>query len=151
MKMKMDETASELERRTRAVLEHGLTRIDARTRSRLNQARHAALDSAARSRPGTWRGFKLVPVTGGAVAAAVLAVAFVLFTQRPHPVVPASEGTQPYEVLDLLADEDNLNLMEDYDHSFYEWAAAQGDTGDTGNTGNTGNTGGDTGDGSAGG
>jgi hypothetical protein len=142
MTMKMDETPSELERRTRAVLEHSLTRIDARTRSRLNQARHAALESAARSRPVTWRGLKLIPVTGGAVAAAVLAVAFVLFTQRPHPVTPGSEGTQPYEVLDLLADEDNLNLMEDYDHSFYEWAAAQGDKGDTG---------GDTSDSSAGG
>jgi hypothetical protein len=136
---KMD-TQSELERRTRAVLEASLARIDARTRSRLNQARHAALESARR-RPLAWRGFKLVPVTGGAVVAAALAVAFILFVPRPHTVHPSGEAAQPsLEVLDLVADEDNLSLMEDYDHSFYEWAATQGDA-----------TGGDTSEGSAGG
>jgi hypothetical protein len=135
------DTTSELERRTRAVLQASLTRIDARTRSRLNQARHAALESAQR-RPLAWRGFRLAPVTGGAMAAAALAVAFVLFVQRPHPIPSGAQGAQPsLEVLDLLADEDNLSLMEDYDHSFYEWAAAQGDA-----TG-----GGDTSEGSAGG
>ena len=136
---KMD-TETELERRTRAVLEASLTRVDARTRSRLNQARHTALEHVRR-RALTWRGFKLVPVTGGAVAAAALAVAFVLLVQRPHPVHSSGEGAQAsFEVLDLVADEDNLSLMEDYDHSFYEWAAAQGQA-----------TGGDTSDGSAGG
>jgi hypothetical protein len=139
MTTKMDNT-TELERRTRAVLEESLKRIDGRTRSRLNQARHAALESAA-ARPLAWRGFRLVPVTGGAVAAAALAVAFVLFVQRPHPISAPGEGAQAsLEVLDLLADEDNLSLMEDYDHSFYEWAAAQGDA-----------TGGGTSEGSAGG
>jgi hypothetical protein len=134
------DTTSELERRTRAVLEESLKRIDARTRSRLNQARHAALESVRR-RPIAWRGFRLVPVTGGAVAAAALAVAFVLFGQRPHPIIPNGPGAQPsLEVLDLLADEDNLSLMEDNDHSFYEWAAAQGDA-----------TGGDANESSAGG
>ena len=120
------DSTSELERRARAVLHESLTRIDARTRSRLNQARHAALESAHR-RPLAWRGLRLVPVTGSAVAAAALAVVFVLFAQRPHPISSSAAGAQPsLEVLDLLADEDNLNLMED-DHSFYEWAAAQGD------------------------
>jgi len=133
------DSTNELERRTRAVLQESLTRIDARTRSRLNQARHAALESAHR-RPLAWRGFRLVPVTGSAVAAAALAVAFVLFAQRPHPIPSSAAGAQPsLEVLDLLADEDNLNLMEE-DHSFYEWAAAQGDA-----------SGGDTSAGSAGG
>ncbi len=138
------DSMSELERRTRAVLEESLTRIDARTRSRLNRARHAALQATAgRSalRP-LWRGFRLVPVTGGAVAAAVLAVAVVLLTQRPVPVSKV-QGAQPsLEVLDMLADEDNLSLMEDYDHSFYEWAAAQGES--------TGGGAGDTSGGSAG-
>jgi hypothetical protein len=139
MTTKMD-TTSELERRTRAVLTESLTRIDARTRSRLNRARHAAVDAARRPRGAIWRGFRLIPVTGGAVAAAVLAAAFLMFAQHPHPGTSKVEGSQPLEMLDMLADEDNLSLMEDYDHSFYEWAAAQGDT-----------TGGDTSDGSAGG
>ena len=139
MTTKMD-NPTELERRTRAVLQESLKRIDARTRSRLNQARHAALESAPRQSPA-WRGFRLIPLTGGAVAATALAVAFVLFVQHPHPGTASGQGAQPsLEMLDLLADEDNLSLMEDYDHSFYEWAAAQGDT-----------AGGGTGEGSAGG
>jgi hypothetical protein len=139
MTTKMDNT-TELERRTRAVLEESIKRIDARARSRLNQARHAALESAPR-RPLAFRGFRLIPVTGGAVAAAVLAVAFVLFAQHPHPGTSPGEGAQPsLEMLDLVADEDNMSLMEDYDHSFYEWAAAQGEA-----------TGGGTSEGSAGG
>jgi negative regulator of sigma E activity len=126
MSGKLDIT-SELERRTRAVLEESLTRIDARTRSRLNRARHGALEAARRPR-SAWRGLRLVPVTGGAVAAAVLAVAVVLLTHQPAPQSKL-EGAQPsFEVLDMLADEDNVSLMEDYDHSFYEWAAAQGET-----------------------
>ncbi|HTW39205.1 MAG TPA: hypothetical protein VMD49_11610 [Steroidobacteraceae bacterium] len=134
---------SELERRTRAVLEESLTRIDARTRSRLNRARHAALEAARQPRSAPWRS-RFVPVTGGAVAAAVLAVAVVLLTQRPGPVSKPESAQPSLEVLDMLADEDNVSLMEDYDHSFYEWAAAQGESpGEAG--------GGDTSSGSAGG
>lgn len=123
---------SELERRARAVLEQSLTRVDARTRSRLNQARQAALEAAAaRARPATiWRSRKLLlmPVTG-AVAAAVLATVFVLFGPGSHPSAPKSESAQPsLEVLDLLTDDESMNLMENYDRGFYEWAAAQGDT-----------------------
>ena len=36
-----DETVTEFERNARTVLEASLARIDARTRSKLNQARHA--------------------------------------------------------------------------------------------------------------
>lgn len=122
--------ASELEQRARAVLRHSVTRIDARTRSRLNQARQAALAASAGTRPGIWRGRKLVlmPVTG-AVAAAVLATVLVLFGPGSRPVTPKGESAQPsLEVLDLLTDDESMSLMENYDRGFYEWAAAQGDT-----------------------
>lgn len=127
MTTQTDDT-SELERRTRAVLEESLTRIDARTRSRLNRARQAALEAARHPRSAPWRSSRFVPVTGGAVAAAVLAVAVVLLTQRPGPVSKPESAQPSLEVLDMLADEDNVSLMEDYDHSFYEWAAAQGES-----------------------
>ncbi len=123
------EKASELERRARAVLQHSLTRVDARTRSRLNQARHAALEAAVRKRPALWRSrkFMLMPVTG-AVAAAVLATVLVLFGPGSHPAATKAEGTQPsLEVLDLLTDDESMSLMENYDRGFYEWAAEQGD------------------------
>jgi hypothetical protein len=118
-----EEPMSAFERRAREVLLESVTRIDARTRSRLNQARHAALERARPRRGGTWLKLGLMPATG-AVAVAVL-VALVMIRQAPRPQV---EGAQPnVEVLDLLADEDGLNLMEDEDHGFYEWAVAEGD------------------------
>ncbi len=121
---------SELEQRARIVLQRSLARVDARTRSRLNQARQAALEASARARPAVWRSRKLLlmPVTG-AVAAAVLATVLVLFGPGSHPSVPKSETAQPsLEVLDLLTDDESMSLMENYDRGFYEWAAEQGDT-----------------------
>jgi len=119
-----EEQLSEFERRTRAVLAESLTRIDARTRSRLNRARHAALEQAARPRRA-W--LKLGVVPGGALAAAVL-VALLLVHRPAHELLPpGAESGQPLEVLDLVADDEALSLMEDEDHSFYEWAAAQGE------------------------
>ena len=52
---------------------------------------------------------------------------------------PPSGGPPPDEVaragavedMDLLADSDALDLMEGWDGSFYEWAAAQSDTGES--------------------
>jgi anti-sigma-K factor RskA len=126
----MSGTAEEsgFERRARAVLEESLTRVDARTRSRLNRARQAALEAAATRRP-RWRSFGALPIAG-AVAAGVLAVALTLFMHGPIHPGSRTDGSQPsLEVLDMLADDDGITLMENYDHSFYEWAAAQEDAG----------------------
>ena len=116
--------ASKLEVSARVVLGESLTRIDARTRSRLNQARQRALAEMHQPRWALRRGLRLMPVTG-VVAAAVVA-ALLLFQHTSRPLLAPAEGGQPLEVLDLLADDDGLSLMEDYDHSFYEWAAAEG-------------------------
>lgn len=119
---------TEFERNARRVLEESLTRIDARTRSRLSQARHAALEAAqARPRRGAWRSFTLMPAAGAAAAA--LLVAVMLWHHEPSRTEPALfEGRAPAaEDMDLLADGDALDLMEGWDGSFYEWAAAQTD------------------------
>jgi anti-sigma-K factor RskA len=119
---------SGFERRARAVLQESLTRVDARTRSRLNRARQAALEAAAVRRP-FWRSFSALPIAG-AVAAGVLAVALTLFMHGPlHPASRTDGSQASLEVLDMLADDDSIALMENYDHSFYEWAAAQTDAG----------------------
>ncbi len=123
------ETVSELERRARALLAGSLARIDSRTRSRLNQARQAALEASRRTRPALWRSRKLMlmPVTG-AVAAAVLATVLVLFGPRSHQAPSQVASPQPsLEVLDFLTDDESMSLMENYDRGFYEWAAAQAD------------------------
>jgi hypothetical protein len=125
----VDENLSRFERNARTVLEHSVARIDGRTRSRLNQARQAALEAAATRRPAWWRGLTLMPAAG-AVAAAVL-VSVMLLRGHPGAVPPVTAEAQHSEVedLDLLADKDGLDLMEGGDGSFYEWAAAQTDNG----------------------
>jgi hypothetical protein len=120
-----------LELQTRRVLEEGLTRIDARTRSRLNQARQAAVAAAAQPAHLAWlqRVFTrqaLMPATG---AAAVAAIAAVLLLGGGHPLTStvADNPASALDVLDLVTDDDAMNLMQDNDSSFYEWAAAQDD------------------------
>lgn len=122
----LNEALTDFERNARLVLEESVTRIDARTRSRLNQARHAALAAAARARPRWWRSFTLMPAAGAAAAA--LLVGFVLWQHQPaHELTTADARATPVEDIDLLADGEGLDLMEGWDGSFYEWAAAQND------------------------
>ena len=122
--------AAEFEHRARALLEDSVLRIDGRVRSRLNQARHAAVEEASR-RPSFWRRFSLMPAAS-AVAAAVL-VAFVLWphSHQGDSIIESGHGT--VEDLDLLADGDALDLVSDETDggAFYEWAVEQSDSNET--------------------
>ena len=123
-----DDRLVKFEDQARAVLTESVTRIDSRVRSRLNQARQAALAEVVR--PSRRPGFFLMPAAG-AVAAAAL-VAMLLWQHGPHTpsVLPVSEGGQVQaEDLDLIADSDGLDMLQDSDGAFYEWAAAQADAG----------------------
>ena len=126
--MSAGEQLTDFERLSRQALEESVLRIDGRVRSRLNQARQAAVEEAsARRRPLFSRFFTLVP-TAGAAAAAVL-VAMVLWHHGPQLELPAvGDGSQD---LDLLADGEALDLVQDGDGSgsFYEWAADQTEAG----------------------
>jgi len=124
---------SGLEVRSRQVLEEGVSRIDAHTRSRLNQARQAAVAAAAS--PGFLAWFHgaltrqvLMPATGAAAVAALVAV--LMMSNGGHQLTAAvtDNPASALDVLDLVTDDDAMNLMEDNDGSFYEWAAAQGDS-----------------------
>jgi len=123
----VNETATEFERNARVVLERSLSRIDARTRSRLNQARQAALEAVSRRHPLWLRGTTLMPATGAVTAALLLAV--VLWHREPAGVempLPEAQGSS-MEDIDLLADSEALDLLEGWDGPFYEWAASQTD------------------------
>jgi hypothetical protein len=122
----LDEQLTDFERQSRRVLEESVLRIDGRVRSRLNQARQAAVEAAAaRRRPLFSRFFTLVP-TAGAVAAALM-IALVLWHREPQVAEPVLAQTQTEDVLDLMADGDGLDMVQDGDGSgsFYEWAADQ--------------------------
>jgi hypothetical protein len=106
------------ENRTREVLEESTSRLDGRTLSRLNQARHAALAGA--QRPAR-QGFRFL-VPAGATAAAVLAV--VMWMGRPVLETTVPMASNSIEDLELLADADAPDFVEDgEDLEFYEWAA----------------------------
>ena len=122
------EQLADFERRSRQVLEEGVLRIDGRVRSRLNQARQAAVEAAStRRRPFFFRVTTLVPTA--AAAAAALVVVLVLSHHNPGIDSPLAsiESQRPMEDLDLLADGEGLDLVQDGDGSgsFYEWAADQ--------------------------
>lgn len=122
---------SEFEDRTRATLDASVERLDGHVRSRLTQARHAALEELAARRSGraSWLGWlqlrTLAPA--GAVAAAAL-VAIVLWSGRGANNMPTvADASGSMEDVELLADNDALGVSSDDDLEFYEWAAAQTD------------------------
>jgi len=119
----VNEPLTDFERNARVLLEESVSRIDGRTRSRLNQARHAALEAAAAPRRAwRWRSYTLMPAAG--VAAALL-VTLVLFNREPSVESPVLEGQHDVEDMDLLADSEGLELMDGWDGPFYEWASTE--------------------------
>jgi len=107
---------TDFEKRTQEVLEDSVARLDGHTRSRLTQARHAAL--AQLEQPARYRWRSYVPA-GAAAAVAVLAV---VMWSDPSTQPPANPG----EDLELLADSDAPDFVDDGDDlEFYEWAAGE--------------------------
>jgi hypothetical protein len=119
---------SEFERRVSQALHDGSDALDGHTRSKLTQARHAALEQGV-GRRGAWLGFgwrQWAPA--GTVAAAVL-VTMMYISQ--HGVMT------PTDDLEMFADADvyalNADADQEPDYDFYEWAAAAGQAdGDSG-------------------
>ena len=123
-----DTNQTEFEQRTHRLLEDSVTRVDARVRSRLNQARHAALEEIAARRRSFWRSPLLMPAGGAVAAAALVAILLTSYPGREH-TLPGEQSA--YEDIELLADNEGLDLIEGWDEgSFYEWAAAQSEDGD---------------------
>jgi hypothetical protein len=116
--MKVTDDTRDIEERARALFDGSVERIDGATRSRLTQARHAALAELDRPRfrIGSW-----LPV-GALAAAAMLAV--MLWT-HPGPTgetvpVLAAAPADDFELLTLGPDLDMLGE----DVEFYAWAAS---------------------------
>ena len=107
----------ELERRSRELFENSLDRLDARTRSRLHQARNVALDELKKG--STRRYWVAVPLGGLAAAALVV----FLMTSGHSP--PEGEGATPLlDDFDIVADADSFEMIRDVE--FYSWLAEQG-------------------------
>lgn len=127
-----DETlnsASALEERSRALFRDSVADLDMATRSRLTQARHAALAAAHRPsrRPWVMR-LPVLTSAAGVSAAAVLGAA--LWFGGPsihHPTVAITADSQlKFEDLDIIATSDEssgdaIDMLQD-DLDFYAWA-----------------------------
>jgi hypothetical protein len=104
-----------LEDRAKALFSESVGNLDGRTRSELTQARHAALaEMEGAKRKGAWRFWG--PMSGVVAAALVIAVVFgpIWTTMRPSP-----ESAMPFEDFDIVADAENLELLENLE--FYAW------------------------------
>lgn len=109
----------EFEARTKQVFDESVDQLDARTRSRLTQARHAAaaqLQIRNGAPTGYWTRNYWMPAAG-LVAAAV----FVLVVMMPRMAVrePAAAATLADDDMPLLLDSDSVEMLEDME--FYAW------------------------------
>jgi len=119
--MSKDNDPTEFERRASAVLRDSADGLDGATRSRLTQARHAALSQLGQG-SGWLSPWLIVP--GGAAAAAVL---MALLLWNGNATLPGGSGST-LDDMELLADAEGYELSQEPDLDFIEWAAAMGDT-----------------------
>ena len=122
----MDEQDDRLEqtrRRAREVFDASVESLDAETRKRLSRARFEAVEAASRARSSSWRTW----VPAAAVAATVIvAVAIWRTPERAEsPVAVAASGDSALDTVDMLADVEALDLVEN-DLAFYVWLEVAG-------------------------
>jgi len=111
----------QIEQRAHALLLASTDNLPWAVRSRLAQARHAAVMAHGQHRQRRLQRLQRW-VPAGAVAAAALALFLVLAPHRSAPpVVPVANGA--LENIDLLASDVPLNGDQAVNYEFYEWAA----------------------------
>lgn len=119
---------SAFEKRARELLAASTDTLDAGTRSRLARARAAAL--AAHESPRGWLTLRQFAPAGAVAAAVVLAVFYMGRLPQTSPVNGGSGLA--LDDLELLADADALDMSEEPDLEFIEWAAAMSQRGQGG-------------------
>jgi hypothetical protein len=120
-----DAGASEFEQRARALLEQSAEQLPGAVRSRLTQARYAALAAQPAQVPSFAR--RWMPAGAAVAAALALLVVYVPHMREAAegPVANAGLANAGLEDIELLTDSDAvpLNGDQDVDDDFYEWAA----------------------------
>jgi negative regulator of sigma E activity len=121
-----------VEERTRALFDESVEQLDGRTRSRLTQARYAAVEELRKQRAQPWRktlSQAWLPLSGAA-AAAVLAVWMTVSPVGQDSLNNGIARDVPLDELDLVAGQANIELLEDVE--FYAWIAQQSASGGAG-------------------
>ena len=104
-----------LEARSKALFDTSVAELDAATRSRLRQARHAAVEQAGGRARFTW----WVPTLTGAVVAGLLILALPMLGPKLADVPLNDNLAARAEDLSLLMNDEDLDLLEDME--FYAW------------------------------
>ncbi len=108
--------------RLKTALDEGTGRLDGHVLSRLNQARHAALEELSAVRPRRWL---WVPVAAVATVAATVVVLRLAGPGRVPDGLPAVASQ--VDDLEIMLAEEDLELLEELE--FYAWLDLQGDIG----------------------
>ena len=118
-----DHRLEQTQRRAREVFEASVDSLDADTRARLSRARFDAVEAANRARSTRWRTW----APAAAVAATVVvAVAIWRAPERADsPVAVAASGDTALDAVDMLADGEALDLVQN-DLAFYDWLDVTG-------------------------
>lgn len=134
----LDPAVHRFETRSRDLFRDSVAGVDMRTRSRLTQARHAALAAAAgRGRPRLWlMQSPLRASAAGVTLAAVLGAAlWVAAPASHHGPLPGADNQLKFEDLDIIAASDEssgdaIDMLQD-DIDFYAWADKAANAGPT--------------------
>ena len=106
-----------VEDRAKELFDESVGTLDGRTRSALTQARHAALAEFEKHKDqGAWKIWG--PLSGVVTAALVVAMVFGPVWTTTQQAAQES-GAMPFEDFDIVADAENLELLENLD--FYAW------------------------------
>jgi hypothetical protein len=121
----MSEQENAFEMRSRALFQDSVDGLDMRIRSRLTQARSAAMAAAANRRPW-WFGWKVWTPAAGVTAAAILGAALWLGSPLGHQAGSLADAQSNFEDLDLVASTeegsaDAMEMLQD-DIDFYDFA-----------------------------
>jgi hypothetical protein len=120
------------EERSRTLFQDSVEGLDFALRSRLTQARNAALEAAA-TRRSSWYSRIAVLAPAGVTAAAVLGAFLWLGSPLGQQAVTVVDGQSKFEDLEIVAssDEDSgdaMDMLQD-DIEFYDWADKTGSSG----------------------
>jgi hypothetical protein len=119
-----DNNAFEL--RSRALFHDSVDGLDMRIRSRLTQARSAALAAAQIQRSWWWFGWKIWTPAAGVTAAAILGLGLWIGSPLTHQGGMLADAQTSFEDLDLVASSDEgatdaMDMLQD-DIDFYAFA-----------------------------
>jgi len=111
--------------RSRALFQDSVDGLDMRIRSRLTQARSAALEAADGRRPWLF-GWKMWAPAAGVTAAAILGLGLWIGSPIGHQAATLSDVQSNFEDLDLVAASDEgsadaMDMLQD-DIDFYDFA-----------------------------